>query len=220
MLRGPTKSIKGALYIIQILCRRYTFWSYPAGLTIADPPGWQKLKYRRIYSHHFHTTIAESIHTTPNYRQCPFKPAQPSVQEKTHGHDPNIPHRDGHWRSRSKRLLYNEFKRNPWQKIMKQPSGLNLRKFSFSHRVGDDWNSLPSKVVEARDVEQFKAELDEAWKDIRFFSHCAISLRYFAKVTWKQKGERYKSNDFLLLDVFRWILQVNTGEYVTNSKIN
>ena len=33
------KSIKGALYRIQILCRRYTFWSYPAGLTIADPPG-------------------------------------------------------------------------------------------------------------------------------------------------------------------------------------
>ena len=32
-------SIKGALYRIQILCRRYTFWSDPAGLTIADPPG-------------------------------------------------------------------------------------------------------------------------------------------------------------------------------------
>ena len=31
--------IKGALYRIQILCRRYTFWSYPAVLTIADPPG-------------------------------------------------------------------------------------------------------------------------------------------------------------------------------------
>ena len=31
--------IKGALYRIKILCRRYTFWSYPAGLTIADPPG-------------------------------------------------------------------------------------------------------------------------------------------------------------------------------------
>ena len=30
---------KGALYRIQILCRRYTFWSYPAGLTIADLPG-------------------------------------------------------------------------------------------------------------------------------------------------------------------------------------
>ena len=32
-------SLKGALYRIQILCRRYTFWSYPAGLTIADPAG-------------------------------------------------------------------------------------------------------------------------------------------------------------------------------------
>ena len=33
------------------------------------------------------------------------------------------------------------------KKTMKQPSRLNLRKFSFSHRVEDDWNSLPSKVV-------------------------------------------------------------------------
>ena len=33
-----TVPFKGALYIIQILCRRYTFWSDPAGLTIADPP--------------------------------------------------------------------------------------------------------------------------------------------------------------------------------------
>ena len=32
-------TFKGALYIIKILCRRYTFWSYPAGLTIANPPG-------------------------------------------------------------------------------------------------------------------------------------------------------------------------------------
>ena len=36
---GDTSAfVKGALYRIQILCRRYTFWSYPAGLTIADPP--------------------------------------------------------------------------------------------------------------------------------------------------------------------------------------
>ena len=67
-----TSRIKGALYIIQIICRRYTFWSYPTGLTIADPPGLQKLKYRRVYSHHFHTTIAESIHARQNTIQCPF----------------------------------------------------------------------------------------------------------------------------------------------------
>ena len=52
--------------------------------------------------------------------------------------------------------------------IMKQTSRLNLRMFSFYHRVVDDWNYLPRNVVEARDVEQFKAELDEAWEDIRF----------------------------------------------------
>ena len=50
-------------------------------------------------------------------------------------------------------------------KIMKQTSMLNLRQFSFSHRVVDDWNCLPRKVVEARDVEHFKADLDEVWED-------------------------------------------------------
>ena len=32
---------KEGLYRIQILCRRHPFWSYPAGLTIADPPQWR-----------------------------------------------------------------------------------------------------------------------------------------------------------------------------------
>ena len=78
---SPASSgFKGARYIIQILCRRYTLWSYPVGLTIADPPGKQKLKYRRVYSRHFHTTIAESIHTTPNSIQCPFKVALYRIQ--------------------------------------------------------------------------------------------------------------------------------------------
>ena len=58
-------------------------------------------------------------------------------------------------------------------KIMKQTSRLNLRTFSFSHRVVDDWISLPSKVVEARDVEQFNAELEEACEDIRLL-HTAL----------------------------------------------
>ena len=37
----------------------------------------------------------------------------------------------------------------------------------------DDWNSLPRKVVEAKNVEQFKAELDDAWGDIRVL-HTAL----------------------------------------------
>ena len=39
----------------------------------------------------------------------------------------------------------------------------------------DDWNSLPRKMVEAKDVEQFIAELDEAWEDIVIrFLHTAL----------------------------------------------
>ena len=37
----------------------------------------------------------------------------------------------------------------------------------------DNWKYLPSKIVEARYVEQFKAELDEALEDIRFV-HTAL----------------------------------------------
>ena len=41
----------------------------PRRVTIADPRGWQKINYRRVYAHHGVTTIAESIRTTPNYIQ-------------------------------------------------------------------------------------------------------------------------------------------------------
>ena len=51
----------------------------------------------------------------------------------------------------------------------------DLRDRCYEYRVVDDWNSLPSKVVEARDLEQFKAELDKAWKDIRFL-HTALYI--------------------------------------------
>ena len=55
--------LKGALYRIQILCRRYTFWSYPAGITKAEisPSLFTPLShhYRRVYSHHtkFYTVL-------------------------------------------------------------------------------------------------------------------------------------------------------------------
>ena len=104
-----------------------------------------------------------------------IEPAQPSVQEKTHGYDSNIPYHDGidDLESSDFFTMNSRETRGHGKKIMKQPSRLNLRKFSFSHRVVDDCNSLPNKVVEARDVEQFKAELDGAWKDIRVL-HTAL----------------------------------------------
>ena len=46
----------------------------------------------------------------------------------------------------------------------------------------DDWNSLLRKVVEARHVEQFKAELDEVPEEICFL-HCPMYTQCWTGLT-------------------------------------
>ena len=55
-------------------------------------------------------------------------------------------------------------------KLFKERARLNLRKNSFSFRVVDLWNSLPSFVVEAPSIEAFERRLDKVWNSfpIRF----------------------------------------------------
>ncbi len=45
-------------------------------------------------------------------------------------------------------------------KLVKHRARLDLRKFYFSNRVVNTWNSLPESVVEAGTVNSFKARLD------------------------------------------------------------
>ena len=40
-----------------------------------------------------------------------------------------------------------------------------IRKFSFSARIVNVWNSLPNRVVEAESVDAFKRRLDNFWAD-------------------------------------------------------
>jgi hypothetical protein len=42
----------------------------------------------------------------------------------------------------------------------------NIRKYSFSQRVVDTWNSLPAKVIESNTVNGFKNQLNSHWKDL------------------------------------------------------
>ena len=45
--------------------------------------------------------------------------------------------------------------------IVKQRCQQNVRKYSFSHRVVNEWNSLPSIVVDSESLIQFKDRLDK-----------------------------------------------------------
>ena len=50
-------------------------------------------------------------------------------------------------------------------KIYPQQAKSSLRKNSFTLRVVNTWNSLPSQVVEAKTVNTFKNRLDRFWSD-------------------------------------------------------
>ena len=49
-------------------------------------------------------------------------------------------------------------------KLSKQRTSLDVRKFSFSQRVVQEWNKLSQDVVEATSVNQFKNRWDKFWQ--------------------------------------------------------
>jgi hypothetical protein len=54
------------------------------------------------------------------------------------------------------------------QKLYRSQSKLMVRYNFFSQRVVSQWNQLPSQVVGAKSVSQFKDNLDQHWKKIRY----------------------------------------------------
>jgi hypothetical protein len=50
-------------------------------------------------------------------------------------------------------------------KLFKERSRLDIRKYSFSQRAVDDWNSLPQSVMDSTSVNMFKNRLDKHWAD-------------------------------------------------------
>ena len=57
--------------------------------------------------------------------------------------------------------------RNNGLKFYKHHSHLNVRKHSFSQRVINDWNTLPSDIIQSPNVSLFKKRLDEHWHQFR-----------------------------------------------------
>ena len=53
-------------------------------------------------------------------------------------------------------------------KLEKRLGKLNVRKYSFGHRVTNQWNSLPEWVVCAKTINEFKYKLDKFWTNRRY----------------------------------------------------
>jgi len=66
----------------------------------------------------------------------------------------------------ARELIYNINKvpRGNDFRLLKHKSHYDLRKFSFTNRIVNIWNSLPNAVVDVNSVEVFKSRLDNFWK--------------------------------------------------------
>ena len=49
-------------------------------------------------------------------------------------------------------------------KLIKDSFRLDIRKYSFSARIVNIWNSLPNQVVDVNTVNLFKTRLDKFWR--------------------------------------------------------
>jgi hypothetical protein len=56
------------------------------------------------------------------------------------------------------------------EQIKKKFCRINLRKFSFTNRIVDLWNTLPQSVIDAKDARQFEIRLHKYWEhqDVKF----------------------------------------------------
>jgi hypothetical protein len=50
-------------------------------------------------------------------------------------------------------------------KLVKHRSRRDIRKYSFTNRIVDLWNSLPNNIVEAKTMFQFENRLDRHWEN-------------------------------------------------------
>ena len=62
----------------------------------------------------------------------------------------------------------NSITRGNSRKLIKPRASTSIKLHSFSHRIINDWNSLPDEVVLAKSINSFKALLGKYWLDKDF----------------------------------------------------
>jgi ribonucleases P/MRP protein subunit RPP40 len=66
--------------------------------------------------------------------------------------------------------LNNRTSRGHSKKLHHQQASIDLRKYSFTHRIVETWNSLPSEVINAPSIQAFERRLDKYWLHHHQFS--------------------------------------------------
>eukprot|EP00918_Siedleckia_nematoides_P008422 GHVU01018282.1.p1 GENE.GHVU01018282.1~~GHVU01018282.1.p1 ORF type:complete len:103 (-),score=14.33 GHVU01018282.1:426-734(-) len=64
---------------------------------------------------------------------------------------------------RLERAPNNRGTRGHQQKLLKKSANTEARKNFFTLRIVEDWNGLPSEVINAETTNAFKNKLDKAW---------------------------------------------------------
>mgnify|MGYP003438983011 CR=1 FL=1 len=60
----------------------------------------------------------------------------------------------------------------------KPQARLDIRKYSFSHRVVDNWNALPQSLIDCKTLDNFKVKLGKTFQSVppMHFSHSPMGL--------------------------------------------
>jgi hypothetical protein len=66
------------------------------------------------------------------------------------------------------------------KKLFKERARLDVKKFSFTHRVVDTWNGLPEKVISAPSVKSFERRLDKHWQSLDLVYDYSAAVRRMA----------------------------------------
>ena len=87
------------------------------------------------------------------------------------------------------------------QKLYKRKHRLEVRKYNFTLRVVDPWNSLPENVVSAPSINSFERRLDKFWaqQDLKYdFKKCLKILHSNKAPNLEETPEELNDRDIVL----------------------